>query len=371
MTWWRGRWRCSRRCPSSWPPGARPAPSCWSTRSRTSTGPSSRLALLLAAPANRIFLVGDDDQSIYGWRLADVRRVLDLAGRLPGLHRHDLVTDFRCPAPVVEPARSVSSRSNAERFAKIVARPGRGRTGTSSRRTPPTTSGRDILATWPTVPTEPGGGHGPSQSAATGVTGRPHAILARTNRELLPAAAIALELRIPFRAESGLALPLEDPASTESSRRSKRPQATSRCSSGWPASAPASSGTRQARLTSPEFERSSVAADSQPMATLSFDDLLAAVLAWAAPYRDASEFSAVPSGPAGSPSRTSRRDDAALTLATAPLDQGSRVRSRGGRRHGCGPFPSQRSLDEADDPDRALEEERAWPTSPGPVPGGR
>jgi superfamily I DNA/RNA helicase len=33
-----------------------------------------RLALLLAAPANRIFLVGDDDQSIYGWRLADVKR---------------------------------------------------------------------------------------------------------------------------------------------------------------------------------------------------------------------------------------------------------------------------------------------------------
>jgi superfamily I DNA/RNA helicase len=32
-----------------------------------------RMALLLAAPANRIFLVGDDDQSIYGWRLADVK----------------------------------------------------------------------------------------------------------------------------------------------------------------------------------------------------------------------------------------------------------------------------------------------------------
>ncbi len=43
-----------------------------------------RLALLLAAPDNRIFLVGDDDQSIYGWRLADVRRILGLEALLPG-----------------------------------------------------------------------------------------------------------------------------------------------------------------------------------------------------------------------------------------------------------------------------------------------
>jgi DNA helicase II / ATP-dependent DNA helicase PcrA len=39
-----------------------------------------RLALLLAAPENRVFLVGDDDQSIYGWRLADVRHTVS--------HRH-------------------------------------------------------------------------------------------------------------------------------------------------------------------------------------------------------------------------------------------------------------------------------------------
>ena len=43
------------------------------------------LALLLARPANRIFLVGDDDQSIYGWRLADVATLLGLADALPGL----------------------------------------------------------------------------------------------------------------------------------------------------------------------------------------------------------------------------------------------------------------------------------------------
>ncbi|HEY5488073.1 MAG TPA: UvrD-helicase domain-containing protein, partial [Candidatus Limnocylindrales bacterium] len=54
-----------------------------------------RLALLLAAPANRVFLVGDDDQTIYGWRLADVRRVLRLAADLPGLRRMDLTVNYR------------------------------------------------------------------------------------------------------------------------------------------------------------------------------------------------------------------------------------------------------------------------------------
>jgi superfamily I DNA/RNA helicase len=42
-----------------------------------------RLALLLAAPENRVLFVGDDDQSIYGWRLADVRRVLPPPTRCP------------------------------------------------------------------------------------------------------------------------------------------------------------------------------------------------------------------------------------------------------------------------------------------------
>src|SRR5688572_8930719 len=83
-----------------------------------------RLALLLAAPENRIFLVGDDDQTIYGWRLADVRRVLGLAASLPGLRRVDLVTNYRCPGPVVERAVRLIE-GNQERFAKgIRARDG-------------------------------------------------------------------------------------------------------------------------------------------------------------------------------------------------------------------------------------------------------
>src|SRR5204863_9283876 len=74
---------------------------------------------LLAAPANRIFLVGDDDQSIYGWRLADVRRVLALGASLPGLRRVDLEVNHRCPAPVVDRAVRLIEH-NEERFAKVI-----------------------------------------------------------------------------------------------------------------------------------------------------------------------------------------------------------------------------------------------------------
>src|SRR5512139_1763470 len=56
-------------------------------------------------------------------RRTDVRRVLGLAESLPGLRRVDLVTNYRCPAPVVERAVRLVEH-NEERFAKrILARP--------------------------------------------------------------------------------------------------------------------------------------------------------------------------------------------------------------------------------------------------------
>ena len=77
------------------------------------------LALLLAGDRRDIFLVGDDDQTIYAWRLADVRRVLDLAACLPGLRRVDLETNHRCaPEVVLRAARLVAH--NRERFDKVI-----------------------------------------------------------------------------------------------------------------------------------------------------------------------------------------------------------------------------------------------------------
>jgi ATP-dependent DNA helicase UvrD/PcrA len=304
------------------------------------------LALLLAAPANRIFLVGDDDQSIYGWRLADVRRVLDLAGRLPGLRRHDLVTNFRCPAPVVERAVRLVE-GNAERFAKrIVARPGAvGRLVLAPDAADDDERARHVLATWPTLrPAGPRPDPGPTPDGAP--ERATYAILARTNRELLPTAAIALELGIPFRSER-LVLPLEDP----------------RLDGILAAIEPVSDEPLLVRLASLRGRSDSADGivegelESDRETARSFDELVAAALAWAAPYRDAAEFTdAVRARRLDLASV--RRDDAPLTLATAHSTKGLEFDHVAVVDMDAGRFPSQRTLDDADDPGRALEEER-------------
>jgi DNA helicase-2/ATP-dependent DNA helicase PcrA len=78
-----------------------------------------RLVRLLAEPQRNLFVVGDDDQTIYAWRLADVRRILTFESAYPGARRVQLVTNYRCPSPVV----AISLRLigvNHERFAKRI-----------------------------------------------------------------------------------------------------------------------------------------------------------------------------------------------------------------------------------------------------------
>ncbi len=313
------------------------------------------LALLIAAPANRIFLVGDDDQSIYGWRLADVRRVLDLAGRLAGLRRHDLITNFRCPAPVVERAVRLVE-GNRERFAKrIVARPGAiGRLVLAPDPGDDDERVRRVLASWRSANGDPGGEPAADRDEAT------WAILARTNRELLPAAAVATELRIPFRAER-LELPLDDPrldgilsalAATDPGLpllvrigrlRDGEPDPTAGVD-------PAAEGRSDPGDPSPVD-------DATPSDRLPWDELLGSVLAWAAPFRDAEDL-ATAIRAARSDLAGLRRDDASLTLATAHSTKGLEFDHVAVVDMDAGRFPSQRSLDDAEDPARALEEER-------------
>jgi ATP-dependent DNA helicase UvrD/PcrA len=78
-----------------------------------------RLVRFLAAPEDNLFVVGDDDQTIYAWRLADVRRILSFESLYPDARRVQLATNYRCPAPIV--AASVRLiEVNAERFSKRI-----------------------------------------------------------------------------------------------------------------------------------------------------------------------------------------------------------------------------------------------------------
>ena len=84
-----------------------------------------RLVRILAAPEDNLFVVGDDDQTIYAWRLADVRRMLGFADLYPTTRRVQLATNYRCPHAVITASRDLIE-ANAERFAKSIDSP-RGR----------------------------------------------------------------------------------------------------------------------------------------------------------------------------------------------------------------------------------------------------
>ena len=289
------------------------------------------LALLLAIPANQIFLVGDDDQSIYGWRLADVRRVLGLAEALPGLQRFDLQTNYRCPRTVVERAVRLVE-GNCERFAKqIVARPAAdGQLVLAPHGGEETDKVRRLLLDWPD-------------------DGSTCAILARTNRELLPAVAVAVELEHPFRAPGV-------PSLVESARID---QLLAAIQPDGPRAAPLL--VRVGRL---RHQKEQGAARDAPPDVMPDDDetlsqaaLVAALLAWATGHRDLTSLVAAIDLTRGRLARL-RRDDARLTLATVHGTKGLEWDHVAVLGMETGRFPSRRAIEDSAEPERAIEEER-------------
>jgi superfamily I DNA/RNA helicase len=301
------------------------------------------LALLLAAPANRIFLVGDDDQSIYGWRLADVRRVLALADDLPGLRRVDLIVNYRCPATVVR--RSVRLvEHNRERFAKTIeARPeAAGPIVLAADASDESVRVGRLLDGWWPAPDD--GALEPEPTDREPARPEPtRAVLTRTNRELLPAIAAALERAIPFRpppVDLLIASPAVDAclAAVADDRAPADPVLAriERVRAAWAAEPPDPAAD-------PDAPRRS--------------DIAAAVLAWAVAYPT---IGALAEAIAASRVALAElcRDDAPLTFATAHATKGLEFDDVAILGMEASRFPSARSLGDAPDPARALEEER-------------
>jgi superfamily I DNA/RNA helicase len=261
------------------------------------------LAVLLVGATRDIFLVGDDDQTIYAWRLADVRRVLGLAASLPGLRRVDLVTNHRCPPEVVRRAARLVDHGR-ERFAKrIFPSPRASGTLTLAPDTGDDVArARRLLSAW------------------YGRLDGGYAVLARTNAELAPLAAVALETGIGYRADDdGLAL--DDPGL-----------------------APLLAG---------------VPADRPPLLGLpaTTEPIVRSSLGWAAPFSTVEELRT-----AVEETRVRRAalrtDDARLVLATVHGTKGLEFDHVAVVGLDDGTFPSRRALEDADDPGRVLEEER-------------
>ena len=80
------------------------------------------LVRILAAPDDGLFCVGDEDQTLYGWRRASVRRIIELELAYPGLQRVSLAHNYRCPPDVVEASRRLIEH-NEIRFPKPIHAP--------------------------------------------------------------------------------------------------------------------------------------------------------------------------------------------------------------------------------------------------------
>ncbi len=286
-----------------------------------------RLVRLLAAPEDNLFVVGDDDQTIYAWRLADVRRILRFSSDYPAARRVMLATNYRCPTAVIEAsARLVGV--NRERFAKPIGAPSGGRRD------------RAAIAAWSTA-----GSDWPDAMARFAAVedrnGRSCCFLARTRGELTPVllalvrAGVRHSTAVPPLVDAEPLVSLVDLA-----RRSDDPDhpfhvlRRIRAARGW--------------------DRSQSTAD-----VLAEDDhaALDALLGWATAFVTVDAF--VRAYDAARARIAALRDpEAPVELATVHASKGREWETVVLLGYEQDRIPNRRSLLDAEDPGRAMEEER-------------
>jgi DNA helicase-2/ATP-dependent DNA helicase PcrA len=286
-----------------------------------------RLVELLAEPERNLFVVGDDDQTIYAWRLADVRRMLDFGRRYPDVRRVILATNYRCSAEVVSAARRLIEH-NRERFAKPI----RAATGTTDERAPPDDAIGALAAgcaRWEHAVV--------AEAVGSAVHGRV-AFLARTQAELVPIAVALVRAGVPHAGR--VATPLDAAPSVALLDDLRR----------VPAADPPFPALLRARIARGWRRQDELLSDEEQAA-------VDALLSWAPTYPTTSAYLDAADRARGRLERL--RDPAApielLTVHAAKGREWPTLILLGMERDR---FPNRRALVGSADPARALEEER-------------
>ena len=152
-----------------------------------------RFVELLASEHRNLMVVGDDDQSIYGWRGADVRNILDFETAFSGAHTVRLERNYRS-SPVILSAANAVIAENVDRKGKTLRTDRIG----GERITLVTTSGETDEARWIADQIEAGLSEGP------GLAYREMAILYRTNAQSRALEDVFRRRGLPYQIVGGV-----------------------------------------------------------------------------------------------------------------------------------------------------------------------